>query len=336
MCGYSYRLPIVKDKRLKDPHVVILGAGASFATCPMDKNGREMPLLSNIHKTLGLTERLSDYGFSNEEMENFEVLFSNINGKAEYTELQYFLESEVRKYFKSLELPDRPTIYDYLILSLTEKDAIISFNWDPLLMQAYKRNLHVGNLPQMIFPHGNVGVGLCYDCKITGYSGCLCPKCFKELSDMKLLFPIHRKNYYDGDIIQNEWAVAKYYLNRAAGITVFGYGAPETDFEAYNLLKDSYKVSNITTIAPFSIINLKSAEAEQRKKWSEIYDKHMVTFHEKFEESLLWLAPRVSLEHLFDARLQQQPRANTKSFHRFDSLGELQEFVKTITEFDMA
>ena len=78
-------------------------------------------------------------------------------------QLQDNLESAVRNYFKSLELPDEPTIYDYLILSLTEKDAIVTFNWDPFLMQAYRRNLTVGNLPQLIFPHGNVGVGLCYD-----------------------------------------------------------------------------------------------------------------------------------------------------------------------------
>lgn len=35
-------------------------------------------------------------------------------------------------------------------------------------------------------------------------------------------------------------------------------------------------------------------------------------------------------------KLQQQPRANTKSLKEFGTLRELQEFVKTITEFDMA
>lgn len=63
-------------------------------------------------------------------MDNFELLFSKINGKPEYAKLQRILEPEVRDYFKSLKLPDEPTIYDYLILSLTEKDAIITFNWD--------------------------------------------------------------------------------------------------------------------------------------------------------------------------------------------------------------
>ena len=336
MYGVPYRLPNIKNKRLQDPHVVILGAGASIAACKIDKNGKTVPALSNIHKVLNLTDMLDGYEFSVEELENFELLFSNINGKREWAKLQNYLESAVKNYFKELELPDEPTIYDYLVLSLTEKDAIVTFNWDPFLMQAYRRNLTVGNLPQLIFPHGNVGVGLCYDCKVKGYADCLCPNCFKKLSDMKLLFPVHRKNYYDGEIIQNEWVEAKRALSRAAGVTVFGYSAPETDFEAYNLLKDSYKMSNIATIAPFSIINLRKAEKEQRNKWSDIYDKHMITFHETFQESLLWSAPRVSLESLFDAALQQQPRANVKSFRNFATLEELQEFVKTITEYDMA
>lgn len=62
----------------------------------------------------------------------------------------------------------------------------------------------------------------------------------------------------------------------------------------------------------------------------------MVTLHETFEDTLLWQAPRVSLEYLFDAILQQQPHANVKSFQKFGTLRELQEFVKTITEYDMA
>lgn len=179
-----YRLPNHVGKRLIDPHVVIVGAGASIAACEIDKNGKKVPLLKNIHNILGLTDELKKYNFSDEQMEDFEKLFSDINGKTEYRDLQKKLEYEVCDYFSKLQIPDEPTLYDYLILSLTEKDAIISFNWDPFLMQAYKRNICVGNLPELIFPHGNAGVGLCYECKIKGYANCLCPKCFKELEQM--------------------------------------------------------------------------------------------------------------------------------------------------------
>jgi hypothetical protein len=331
-----YRIPSIAKKKLLDPHVVILGAGASIASCQFDKNGKTVPALANIHKILGLTEKLQSYGFSEKEMENFELLFSNIVGLSEYSELQNDLEIAVRDYFQSLQIPDVVTLYDYLVLSLTEKDAIITFNWDPFLLQAYLRNIKVGNLPQLVFPHGNVGVGICYDCKNKGYAKYLCPSCMKPFSDMPLLFPIHKKNYYDKSIIENQWKVAKDYLSRAAGITVFGYGAPETDIEAYNLLEESYKKSNITTIAPFSIINLKSEEETQKIKWSEIYDDRIFLFLYSFKESILWTSPRVSLEHLFDAILQQKPRSHTKSYRDFETLEELQNFVQTITEFDMA
>lgn len=331
-----YRLPLIKDRRLQDPHVVILGAGASKASCPRDKNGKEVPLLRDIHKALGLYDELKGYGFSDVELDNFEMLFSNINGKVEYAALQRKLETAVREYFQELRLPDKPTLYDYLILSLTEKDAIVSFNWDPFLTQAYRRNIEVGNLPQLFFPHGNTGVGLCYSCHVKGYANCLCPRCFSPLTDMKLLYPIGKKNYTDGDVIQNEWSGARSYLNHAAGVTIFGYSAPETDAEAYNLLKSSYKVSNISPIAPFTIINLRTNEDEQRKKWAEIYDRQMLQYTDDIRETILWQWPRVSLETLFDAILQQRPRDNQKSFHEFDSLEQLQGFTKTITEFEMA
>lgn len=330
-----YRLPNHVGKRLVDPHVVIVGAGASIAACRIDKNGKEVPVLKNIHKILGLTDELKKYNFSDEQMEDFEKLFSDINGKVEYKDLQEKLEYEVCDYFSKLQLPDEPTLYDYLILSLTEKDAIISFNWDPFLMQAYRRNICVGNLPELIFPHGNSGVGLCYDCKIKGYANCLCPDCFKELEQMPLLYPIGKKDYNSKPIIVNEWKKAQEVLSRAAGLTIYGYGAPVTDVEAVELMHSAHKISQMKDIAPFTIINLPDCEKEQRKKWTEFYDVDMLLYCNSLEESLLWKNPRVSLETLFDAILQQQPRSIEKSFKKFSTVKELQEFIKTITEFDM-
>ncbi len=330
-----YRLPNHVGKRLVDPHVVIVGAGASIAACRIDKNGKEVPVLKNIHKILGLTDELKKYNFSDEQMEDFEKLFSDINEKVEYKDLQEKLEYEVCDYFSKLQLPDEPTLYDYLILSLTEKDAIISFNWDPFLMQAYRRNICVGNLPELIFPHGNSGVGLCYDCKIKGYANCLCPDCFKELEQMPLLYPIGKKDYNSKPIIVNEWKKAQEVLSRAAGLTIYGYGAPVTDVEAVELMHSAHKISQMKDIAPFTIINLPDCEKEQRKKWTEFYDVDMLLYCNSLEESLLWKNPRVSLETLFDAILQQQPRSIEKSFKKFSTVKELQEFIKTITEFDM-
>lgn len=330
-----YRLPRLKEKKLLDPHVAVIGAGASVAACRKDKFGREVPLLRNIHHLLGLTKELEKYNFTDSEMADFELLYSNIYGKKEYNDLVSFLEEEVREYFKKLVIPDEVTYYDYLILSLTSKDAIISFNWDPFLMQAYRRNLTVGNLTELIFVHGNVGVGLCHACHVKGYADTLCPNCLKELEDMPLLFPIGKKDYNRHPIIQNEWNVAKQYLSRAAGITVYGYGAPQTDIEAVELMKTAYTESYIKDIAPFTIINLNSVRDEQLQKWKEFFDNEMILYCESFEESLLWRNPRVSLETLFDARLQQHPREIQRPFSKFSTLVELQQFVKSINDFEL-
>ena len=109
----------------------------------------------------------------------------------------------------------------------------------------------------------------------------------------------------------------------------------ESRVEAVELMKSANHLSQMKDIAPFTIINLAKNEGEQRKKWSEFYDVKMFLYCNKFEETMLWKNPRVSLEALFDAILQQQPRSEEKAFREFSTLTELQEFVKTITEFDM-
>ena len=58
-----YRLPNIKNKKLLDPHVVIVGAGASIAACKVDKNGKQVPVLKNIHTVLGLTDELKKYKY---------------------------------------------------------------------------------------------------------------------------------------------------------------------------------------------------------------------------------------------------------------------------------
>lgn len=330
-----YRVPNMEGKRLLDPHVVIIGAGASKAACAYDKKGKQIPLLKDIHKVLGLTEMLAQYHFSDAEMQDFEMLYSAIYGRTEFVGLQKELEYAIGEYFRKLEIPDEVTYYDYLILSLTSKDVIISFNWDPFLMQAYRRNLSVGNLPGLIFPHGNAGVGICHRCNVLGYANCLCPNCLKELKQMPLLYPVGQKNYNDKPVIKSQWRMAAEKLERAAGITVYGYGAPITDREVVDLLKVAYSKSHIRDIAPFTIINLPENRDEQMERWAEFFEPRMMLYCGNIEDSLLWGNPRVSLEALFDSILQQHPRAVMRPFSKFERLSELQEFAKTINEFDM-
>lgn len=199
---HSFSWPLTSSGTNFCAHVAIIGAGASIAACPYDKNGKTLPVLSNIHNVLGLTQILEGYDFPIKLMENFEELYSKIYEDPACQDLRVFLEEKISTYFAELEIPDSITVYDYLILSLTSQDTIISFNWDPLLLQAYRRNSIVGNLPQLAFVHGNAGLGVCYQCKQKGYVGDICIHCHKKLERCPLLYPIGQKNYSASSIIK--------------------------------------------------------------------------------------------------------------------------------------
>lgn len=132
------------------PHIVLLGAGASRATCPEgDTNGKILPLMNDLIDTLNLSEMIKRENISLEGI-GFEEIYDSLilNGRLE---LAKTIERKIHNYFSEIRLPDKPTIYDYLILSLRKKDLIATFNWDPLLLQAYRRNLKIKNYHSYLF-----------------------------------------------------------------------------------------------------------------------------------------------------------------------------------------
>ena len=93
------------------------------------------------------------------------------------------------------QLPSEPTVYDFLVMSLTDKDLIATFNWDPLLVQAMQRAVrYTRHVPSLAFLHGNVAVGYCEKDNTIGCVGVTC-KCGKMLMPINLLYPIKNKNY---------------------------------------------------------------------------------------------------------------------------------------------
>jgi hypothetical protein len=106
------------------PHVVLLGAGASRAAFPQgDKNGLRLPLICDFVEVLGLASILkrSRIDFIGR---NFEDVYSDLCEKPEHRGVRDEIENRIRDYFSRMELPDAPTLYDYLVLSLREKDVI--------------------------------------------------------------------------------------------------------------------------------------------------------------------------------------------------------------------
>lgn len=104
------------------------------------------------------------------------------------------LENAISKYFRSLRLPDYPTVYDYIVLSVTERDLLATFNWDPFLVQAIRRNLPaLQQVPLFSFLHGNTGIGYCKRHKIIGPLDAPCSECGEMREPSKLLYPINEK-----------------------------------------------------------------------------------------------------------------------------------------------
>ena len=142
------------------PHIVILGAGATMAAIPNgDKNGKRCSVMKGFIKNIGLNDLLSNIDIKTNS-DNLEEIFSELKSRPECNDIVAELENRIISNFAEFVIPDEPTIYDYLLLSLRSKDYIFSFNWDDLIIQAYQRVCKITHdLPQLVFLHGNIGVG---------------------------------------------------------------------------------------------------------------------------------------------------------------------------------
>lgn len=291
----------IKNVKIKRPHVFILGAGASYAAFSNgDKHGRRLPLMSNLVEILSLEPLLNTYGI-NYSGENFEELYSHISSDKQKAALAKEIEKSIYDYFASLELPDYPTLYDHLLLSLREKDVIATFNWDPFLWKACERNYMHANLPHVLFLHGNVAVGHCVTHKQKGPVTSYCPVCRKLLTPSKLLYPITQKNYNRHPFIQAEWQTLRAALKTAYVFTIFGYGAPISDVEAMALMKEAWGPATARQYEEIEFIDIKN-ENELIKTWEPfIHNHHYRPYSpsQSFYESTVAHYPRRSCEALW-------------------------------------
>lgn len=273
---------------IKRPHVVLLGAGASRATTLKgDKNKKILPLMQDIIQVIGLGDLIPE----DLDTENFELVYDSLFHRKDKRKNLGELEKRVRDYFSSIQIPDEPTIYDHLVLSLRETDLLATFNWDPLLTQAYVRNAHAGSkkLPKLAFLHGNVLTGVCYKDKVTGKLGNPCSVCRKPLKPVPLLYPIAKKNYQEDQFIANEWKMLKAYLKEAFMITIFGYSAPDADVGAMKLMKEAWGKVEDRSLEQTEIITKPGSNEEQlRQSWDGFIHTHHYDIKDNFYKS--WIA----------------------------------------------
>ncbi|MEW5911044.1 MAG: hypothetical protein AB1814_00665 [Thermodesulfobacteriota bacterium] len=297
-----------KSSFMGAPHLFILGAGASRAALPHgDKFGRKLSLMSDFVETLRLEKTLKDWGIKYEGR-NFETIYSEIHSEQKYQELCFILESAIHSYFQTMRLPDYPTIYDHLVLSLRGKDIIATFNWDPFLFQASQRNFKfTQDLPRMLFLHGNVAIGYCLKDKKYGPYRATCNECGENFKPSTLLYPVEQKDYSNDGFIKAEWEDMKKALSKAYILTIFGYNAPDSDVEAIELLKEGWGSPQKRNLEEVELIDIKN-EDELHSKWQPFIHSHHYRICNSFYDSFITIHPRRSCEAMWDALMMCNPR----------------------------
>jgi hypothetical protein len=142
-----------------------------------------------------------------EQRSNLEELYGAMLLDPIRLELRQAIEIKIKEYFDDIELPRPVTLYDELLLTLRRKDLVASFNWDPLLVQAFHRNRHLRELPEIVFLHGSVGVGVCLKDRRNGFFGGRCGVCGEFYQQAPLLYPVADKRYDTNPFISSQWAL---------------------------------------------------------------------------------------------------------------------------------
>jgi hypothetical protein len=317
----------IADVRVNRPHVVILGAGASRASFPQgDRHGRALPLMNDLVATLGLEELLLQAGINPDD--NFESIYSGLAESATSSTLLFDINARLETYFSLLELPDGPTIYDELVLSLRSKDIIATFNWDPLLWQAMLRNHEFADMPTVVYLHGNVAIGYCSDHKTKGMRSGWCSVCRNDFIPSRLLYPVLVKGYMTDPFISMEWTFLQSRLKAACMLTIFGYAAPDSDVEAIELMSAAWGNVNDRNMEQVEIIDIRPHD-ELRDSWSRFVHTHHYEVHEAFHQSWIANHPRRTGEawwaQFFEAKFVSEHR-----IPRCDSLAELQRWFEPL------
>lgn len=286
------------------PHVVILGAGASLAAFPYgDSDGRVLPIMDNLVEVLGLGPTLDSMNIEYAS-KNFEEIYSELHQRGDSEEIVK-IEKHIESYFSQMRLPESPTLYDHLVLSLRKKDLIATFNWDPFLFLAHKRNYDNTDMPKIVFLHGNVAIGVCEKHKRFGPRKATCPICGANYEPVGLLYPVSRKNYTAVPFIEDQWKLFRFFLANAYILTIFGYGAPESDVEAIALIKEAWGSPNNRSFEQIEMIDVKP-EDQLKDTWGNLIFSHHYDVIDDFYSSTMARHPRRSCEVMWQRLMECQ------------------------------
>lgn len=276
---------------MERPHVVLLGAGASRAAFPNgERAGKRLPLMADFLAIVPVGTVLSRAAVP-AAGRDFESVYAELVRDSRADGIRVSLEAVVFDYFASLALSDGPTLYDHLILSLRPKDVIATFNWDPFLIQAVRRNARLGGCPRILFLHGNVLQGFCATDRVFGVRGARCSRCQQSFEPVSLLYPIGEKNYEGHPAIRSAWEEVRAAFKAAFMVTIFGYGAPQSDRGAVDLLKEAWGSWETREYEQFEIINVLD-EDTLVQSWRPFIHTHHYEVYADFYQSWIARHPR--------------------------------------------
>ncbi|MGA8726296.1 MAG: hypothetical protein WB565_14780 [Acidimicrobiales bacterium] len=331
----------IANLQMQRPHVVLLGAGASRAAAPDgDRAGRPLPLMRDVADVLGLGDLFPPDLQSLVETD-FESAYSKLFDR--HDPVVDELNDRISAYFGYLLLPDPPGIYDYLLLCLREKDAVFTFNWDPLLVHARIRlaGLGVNRFPKLFFLHGNAAIGYCERDEISGitnrgaFRGQRCSACGELFAPSRLLFPVTKKNYQADPFTTREWKGADVYLRACFMLTVFGYSAPATDVEAIALLKTAWGDVNDRALEQTEIICRPGANRDDlRAKWDPFIHTHHYEIVESFFDSWMSVHPRRTGEAYWSQYMEAQFISNNPVPIQTSDLRELVAWFRPLLDVE--
>lgn len=290
--------------------------------------------MANLVKTVGLAHLLQQAGFAEVGSANFEEIYSAIADDPRRQELRVALEAKVKEYFEDLELPQQVTIYDQLLLSLRRKDMIATFNWDPFLAQAFMRNSRAAWLPEIVFLHGNVAIGVCYEHDRKGFYGGVCGSCGRPYEQSRLLYPVTNKGYREDPFIASEWSRLEQKLESAFLVTIFGYSAPVTDANARELLHLAWNRNGARNLAEVEIVDIRPAR-KLLKSWEDFITGDHYQITPRLSRTLSLHYPRRSCDAFASAVLQNDPWAE-EPLPRFKDLRRLQRWCWPLVQEETA
>jgi len=325
----------VRQNAIEAPHVVILGAGASIATCPHgDRNGRRLPTMGSLVDVIGLHPLLDEAGIPTEERSNLEALYGSVLAAPPWADLRQAIEAKIRDYFDDIELPHEVTLYDELLLSLRRKDLVASFNWDPLLIHAFYRNRHLRELPEVVFLHGNVGVGVCLADRRNGFYGGRCGVCENLYEPSPLLYPMADKQYDQNAFISSQWAVLEAKLREAFIVTIFGYSAPVSDVRAREIMHLAWNANGARTLAEIQVVDIRDSRAVV-KSWTPFITGDHFSVWKRISGTLAFRFPRRSCDAWGWAVLQNDPWQE-RPLPRYKNLDRLQRSCEALIAEEIA